>query len=49
MTSEAIFTVAAGILLLGDPVTWRFFIGGLMVFASSVMLIKLKAADNNVG
>jgi drug/metabolite transporter (DMT)-like permease len=49
MISEAIFTVAAGILLLGDPLTWRFFIGGLMIFISSVMLNRFRAVANNVG
>jgi len=49
MSSEAILTVAAGIMFLGDTVTWRFFIGGMMVLVSSVMLIRLKAPTDEAG
>ena len=49
LISEALLTVVAGILLLGEPMTWRFFIGGLMVFISSVMLNRFRAVANNVG
>jgi len=38
MTSEAVFTAAAGIMLLGDPVTWRFLAGGLLILGSVVAM-----------
>jgi drug/metabolite transporter (DMT)-like permease len=45
MSSEVVFTVTIGILLLGDPVTWRFFAGGLMILISTVILNRLKATE----
>ncbi len=48
MSSEVIFTAAAGILLLGDPAPWRFWIGGLLILSSVVALncIKSIGRDN---
>ena len=43
MSSEVIFTAIAGIAFLGDPATWRFWTGGLMIFGSVVALNRLKA------
>ena len=43
MSSEVIFTAIVGIAFLGDLVTWRFWIGGLMIFGSVVALNRLKA------
>lgn len=43
MSSEVIFTAIVGLVFLGDPVTWRFWVGGLMIFASVVALNRLKA------
>ncbi len=43
MSSEVIFTAVVGILFLGDPVTWRFWTGGVLVFGSVVVLNRLKA------
>jgi drug/metabolite transporter (DMT)-like permease len=43
MSSEAIFTAAVGILFLDDPVTWRFWTGGLMILLSAVALNRLKS------
>jgi len=43
MSSEVIFTAIVGIAFLGDPATWRFWIGGLMIFGSVVALNRLKA------
>ena len=43
MSSEVIFTAVIGIVFLGDPATWRFWIGGLMILASGVTLNRLKA------
>lgn len=38
MTSEVILTAIAGILFLGDPVTWKFAVGGLLVVGSVFMM-----------
>jgi drug/metabolite transporter (DMT)-like permease len=43
MASEVVFTAVVGIAWLGDPATWRFWTGGLMVFASVVALNRLRA------
>jgi len=43
MSSEVIFTAVVGITLLGDPASWRFWTGGLLIFASSLALNRLKA------
>jgi len=38
LTSEVILTSLAGIALLGDPVGWRFFIGGALILGSAVII-----------
>jgi len=38
MTSEVIFTALIGIVFLDDPATWRFWIGGLSIVGSVVVL-----------
>lgn len=43
MSTEIIFTSALGIVFLGDPTTWRFWTGGLMIFASVLALNRIKA------
>jgi len=43
MSSEAIFTATVGILFLGDPFAWRFWIGGLMILISVIALNRLKS------
>jgi len=43
MSSEVIFTAAAGILFLGDPAPWRFWVGGLMILISVIALNRLKS------
>lgn len=43
MSSEVVFTAIVGIAFLGDPATWRFWIGGLLVFGSGVALNRFKA------
>ena len=45
MSTEAIFTALAGIILLNDPATLQFWMGGLMVLGSGLMLNHLKAAE----
>ncbi len=44
MSSEVVFTAIIGIVFLGDPTTWRFWVGGLMILASSVTLNRLKGS-----
>ncbi len=36
MTSEVLFTALAGILMFGDPVDWRFALGGALIVGSAV-------------
>jgi drug/metabolite transporter (DMT)-like permease len=47
MSSEVVFTAIAGISFLGDPVSWRFWIGGLLIFGSSIAMniFKVKNGD----
>ncbi|MCK8600451.1 DMT family transporter [Desulfoferrobacter suflitae] len=42
MTSEAVFTAAAGIMLLGDPLSWRFLTGGVLILGSVVAMNFVK-------
>jgi drug/metabolite transporter (DMT)-like permease len=44
MSSEVIFTSIIGIVFLGDPASWRFWIGGLMILTSVAVMHGLKAA-----
>ena len=48
MSSEVIFTAIVGIVFLGDPVSWRFWTGGLLIFASGVALNRLKAGRSKL-
>jgi drug/metabolite transporter (DMT)-like permease len=43
MSSEVIFTAIVGIVFLEDPASWRFWIGGLLIFGSAVALNRFKA------
>jgi drug/metabolite transporter (DMT)-like permease len=36
--AEVVFTSILGILFLGEPVTWHFLTGGLLVLGSAVAL-----------
>jgi drug/metabolite transporter (DMT)-like permease len=47
MSSEVVFTAVIGIVFLGDPASWRFWAGGLMILASGVTLNRLKANQRN--
>jgi len=42
MSSEVIFTAIVGIVLLGDPVSWRFWTGAALVLGAVVALNRLK-------
>jgi len=43
MSSEVIFTGVVGIVFLEDPVTLKFWVGGILIFGSVVALNRLKA------
>jgi drug/metabolite transporter (DMT)-like permease len=43
MSSEVIFTTIVGIAFLGDPASWRFWIGGVLIFGSAVAMNRFKA------
>ena len=47
MSSEVIFTATVGILFWRDPVSWRFWIGGLMILISVIALNRLKSIGRN--
>jgi drug/metabolite transporter (DMT)-like permease len=47
MSSEVIFTAVVGIVFLGDPATLQFWIGGLLILGSVVVLNRLKAGREN--
>jgi drug/metabolite transporter (DMT)-like permease len=38
LTNELVFTALFGIFFFGDPVTWRFFLGGAMILGSAIAL-----------
>jgi drug/metabolite transporter (DMT)-like permease len=38
LTSEVVLTGLSGIVLLGDPVGWRFFAGGALILGSAVTI-----------
>lgn len=46
MSSEVIFTAIVGITLLGDPASWRFWLGALLILGSATLLNRLRAAKN---
>jgi drug/metabolite transporter (DMT)-like permease len=45
MSTETIFTAFVGIVLLNEPVSWRFYAGGLLIIGSGVALNWLKRYD----
>lgn len=46
MSGEVVFTAVVGIVFLGDPATWRFWTGGLLIFSSAVALNRFRAGRN---
>jgi drug/metabolite transporter (DMT)-like permease len=49
MSSEVVFTAVVGIVFLGDPATWRFWAGGLMILASGIALNRLRTDRSPAG
>lgn len=47
MSSEVVFTAVVGITFLGDPVSWRFWSGGLLILGSVTLLNRLRAGKKN--
>jgi drug/metabolite transporter (DMT)-like permease len=45
MTTELIFTSILGILFLQEQVTWRFWIGGMLILGS-VTALQMSGASN---
>lgn len=43
MSSEVIFTASVGILFFMDPVTWRFWTGGLLILICVIVMNRLQA------
>lgn len=36
LTSELLFTTLLGVLILGEDLSWRFYVGGILIFGSAV-------------
>jgi drug/metabolite transporter (DMT)-like permease len=49
MSSEVVFTAVVGIVFLGDPATWRFWAGGLMILASGIAMNRLRTNRRPAG
>ena len=49
MSSEVVFTAVVGIVFLGDPATWRFWAGGLMILTSGIAMNRLRANRSPAG
>jgi len=47
MSSEVVFTAVVGITFLGDPASWRFWLGGLLILGSVTLLNRLRAGKKN--
>ena len=43
MSSEVIITAIIGIVFLGDPASWRFWTGGLLILGSAIVLNRINA------
>jgi drug/metabolite transporter (DMT)-like permease len=48
MSSEVIFTAIVGITFLGDPASWRFWLGGFLILGSATLLNRLRAVEKNM-
>ncbi len=47
MSGEVVLAATAGIVFLGDPVTWRFWTGGAIILVSVAVLNGLMAAKHH--
>lgn len=49
MSSEVVFTAVVGIVFLGDPASWRFWAGGLMILTSGIAMNRLRTNRRPAG
>jgi drug/metabolite transporter (DMT)-like permease len=49
MSSEVVFTAVVGIVFLGDPATWRFWAGGLLILTSGIAMNRLRTSRRPAG
>jgi drug/metabolite transporter (DMT)-like permease len=49
MSGEVIFTASVGILFFEDPVTWRFWTGGLLILICVIVMNRLHAGAAATG
>ena len=49
MSSEVVFTAVVGIVFLGDPATWRFWTGGIIILASGIAMNRLRTDRSPAG
>ena len=47
MSTETVFTAMVGIFLLNDPVSWRFFIGALLILGSGLALNRFSGSTDD--
>ena len=47
MSTETVFTAMVGIFLLNDPVSWRFFIGALLILGSGLALNRFSGSTGD--
>ncbi len=43
LSGEMIFVACFGVMYLGEPTTWRFWVGGLLILSSVFLLNRIKA------
>jgi drug/metabolite transporter (DMT)-like permease len=49
MSSEVVFTAVVGIVFLGDPATWRFWAGSLLILTSGMAMNRLRTNRRPAG
>jgi drug/metabolite transporter (DMT)-like permease len=49
LTSEVVFTSVLGIVFLGEIVSWRFGLGGLLIVGSAVFINLVKVHKMSTG
>lgn len=49
LSSEVVFTAIIGIILLDDPVNWRFWLGGSLIIGSMTLIHILRMANGKAG
>jgi drug/metabolite transporter (DMT)-like permease len=49
MSSEVVFTAVVGIVFMGDPATWRFWAGSLLILTSGMAMNRLRTNRRPAG